>query len=124
MSNSAQTAIEVHKIFTERFQERDLDGIIALFEPDAVLMPHPGQIVKGHSAIRDALAGFMAIDGRFEMELSQELSSGELSLLHSVWSLNGTTPDGNDIHLGARTSDVVRRQTDGSWLYVIDNPWG
>ena len=33
-------------------------------------------------------------------------------------------PGGDPVVLGATTAKVARRQTDGSWRYVIDNAWG
>jgi ketosteroid isomerase-like protein len=41
-----------------------------------------------------------------------------------VWSFDGTGPDGEPVRLAARNADVLRRQTDGTWRFVIDNPWG
>jgi ketosteroid isomerase-like protein len=38
--------------------------------------------------------------------------------------VNGTDVNGNAIALAGQTSDVVRRQTDGTWLLIIDNPYG
>jgi ketosteroid isomerase-like protein len=40
-----------------------------------------------------------------------------------VWSFNRTGPDGEPVRLAARNADVLRRQTDGTWRIVIDNPW-
>jgi ketosteroid isomerase-like protein len=31
---------------------------------------------------------------------------------------------GEPVRLAARNADVLRRQTDGTWRFVIDNPWG
>jgi ketosteroid isomerase-like protein len=41
-----------------------------------------------------------------------------------VWSFDGTGPDGEPVRLEAQNADVLRRQEDGSWRFVIDNPWG
>ena len=49
---------------------------------------------------------------------------GELALLQGEWHLDGTAPDGSPLELSARTAEVVRRQPDGSWLYVIDHAFG
>lgn len=39
-------------------------------------------------------------------------------------SLTGTDPDGNPLEMGSVTAEMVRRQEDGSWRFVIDNAWG
>ena len=41
-----------------------------------------------------------------------------------VWSFDGTGPDGDPVRLSASNADVLRRQADGTWRFVIDNPWG
>jgi ketosteroid isomerase-like protein len=46
------------------------------------------------------------------------------SLVTGVWSFDGTGPDGDPVRLEASDADVLRRQTDGTWRFVIDNPWG
>jgi len=33
-------------------------------------------------------------------------------------------PDGKPVTLAAKSADVLRRQADGTWRFVIDNPWG
>jgi ketosteroid isomerase-like protein len=56
--------------------------------------------------------------------LEDTFNAGDLAYLSNTWSLNGTGPDGNPVTLGATTAEVARRQTDGTWRYVIDNAWG
>jgi ketosteroid isomerase-like protein len=46
------------------------------------------------------------------------------ALVIGVWSFNGTGLDGQPVQLAARNADVLRRQSDGTWRFVIDNPWG
>jgi ketosteroid isomerase-like protein len=41
-----------------------------------------------------------------------------------VWSFEGTGPDEEPVRLTANNADVLRRQPDGTWRFVIDNPWG
>jgi hypothetical protein len=51
------------------------------------------------------------------------LEVDDLALVIGDWSFNGTGPDGEPVPLAARNADVLRRQTDGTWRFVIDNPW-
>ena len=120
----ARTPEEAHRLWAETFNAGDLDALVALYEPDAILMSQPGQTVTGHAAIREALQGFLALKPKFNLQFQKALESGDLALLYSRWTLSGTGPDGNELTLSGQTSDVARRQPDGSWLFVIDNPFG
>ena len=42
--------------------------------------------------------------------------------LHQLWKIAGMAADG--ISVAGQTSDVVEKQSDGNWLFVIDNPFG
>jgi len=56
------------------------------------------------------------------MEPGKVILANDIALLFSKWNLSD--PEGNAVELSGQTSDVVRRQADGSWLFVIDNPFG
>jgi ketosteroid isomerase-like protein len=121
---SAETPDDVHRLFRQRFRTGDLDQLLSLYERDALFVPQPGHTVVGHAAIREALAGFLALGGRFEMTPEPPLVAGDVAVLSSSWSLSGSGQDGVPFELASRTSDVVRRHADGTWLLVIDNPYG
>lgn len=119
-----QTPEALHHAWGERFSAGDVDGLLALYDPNAVLMAQPGQTVQGLAAIREVLAGFLALKGTFAITLQTALQSGDTALIFARWTLSdGQTPDG-PISLAGQTSDVARRQPDGRWLLVIDNPYG
>jgi ketosteroid isomerase-like protein len=120
----ANTPQDVHRLFAELFAAADLDGLISMYEPDAVLMPEPGKTVSGPVAIRESLQHFLGMNGKFEIELKRVIEAGDIALLYSTWTLNGKGDDGSDIELSGKTSDVVRLQPDGTWMFVIDNPYG
>ena len=44
--------------FEGAFNTGDIEQVLALYEPDAVLVPQPGQVVHGTAAIREAFSGF------------------------------------------------------------------
>ena len=52
------------------------------------------------------------------------LEAGGLALVVGAWSFTGTESDGASVTLTGHNADVLRRQADGSWRFVIDNPWG
>jgi uncharacterized protein (TIGR02246 family) len=114
---------EIHGAFTTAFNAGDLDALMALYEPEASVVPAPGEVVTGTAAIRSALAGFLALKGQMVITTSRVVAAEDVALLHGSWTLTGTDPDGKAIEMGGRNTEVARRQTDGTWLFAIDNPF-
>ena len=103
---------DLTRLFVERANDADADGIAALYEEDAVMAYPPGQQTVGREAIRTLWAEILTHAPHFEPEEPlPTLVSGDLAL-------TSTPPkDGS----GAR-AQVVRRQPDGTWLRLLDQP--
>lgn len=123
MPAAARTPEDVHRLWAEYFVAGDLDGLLSLYEPEATFAAQTGASVTGRPAIREVLARFLAARRKFEIEIGRALLSGDLALLVSSWTLEGEQRD-SPYGTKGRTADVVRRQPDGSWLFVIDSPYG
>ena len=102
----------------------DLDSLMPLYESEAAFATQPGTLAPGAAGIREALTGFISMNGTLDLEVTRVLEAGDLALVIGVWSFDGTRPDGEPVHLAAKNADVLRRQPDGTWRFVIDNPWG
>ena len=102
----------------------DLDSLMTLYEPDAVFATQPGTVTSGHPGIREALSNFVAAKGTLDLKVTRVLKGGDLALVVGNWTFVGTAPDGQPLKLAAKSADVLRRQGDGTWRFVIDNPWG
>lgn len=111
------------RVFQDVFNAGDLDGLVSLFEPDAVFVPAPGQVAAGSAAIREVLANFLAMNGRIEFTRESILQTGDMALKTLEWKLVGDDPDGSTVTLVGHAATALRRQPDGSWRIVIDNPF-
>lgn len=99
---------DLERLLVSRQNTGDVDGMTALFEPDAVI-DYDGRLVRGHEAIRGLHAELVATGRKFTLgEQRPPLICGDLALTST------RLPDG-DV-----TTEVARRQDDGSWLWVID----
>jgi len=120
----ARTTEEVPLLFARAFADGDLDSAVALYEPEAAFVAQPGAVVTGTEAIREALSGFLALEPMFDLEVRKVFRAGDIALGFDDWTLTGTGPDGETISMSGQTTTVLRQQADGSWLFVIDNPYG
>jgi ketosteroid isomerase-like protein len=103
---------DLTRLFVERANDRDAAGIAALYENEAVMAYPPGELTVGREAIRALWEKVLANAPHFELEPPlPTLISGDIAL-------TSTPPkDG----AGAR-AQVVRRQPDGTWLRLLDQP--
>jgi uncharacterized protein (TIGR02246 family) len=115
---------EMHVVFSARYNAGDLDGLVALYEPNAKLVSQPGQEVQGREAIRAGLQGFLALMPRIDMTTRYVLETGDTAVLSGQWKLTGRGPDGTAMEMGGKSVEVLRRQADGTWLFVLDHPFG
>jgi uncharacterized protein (TIGR02246 family) len=108
--------------FAQRLNAGDLDGLIDLYDDAAVFEPSPGVVVQGPSQIRVALEQLLTLRPVLTSSVEQVLTAEDLALVVNAWSLVGTAPDGSEVTQSGRSADVLRRQSDGGWLVVIDKP--
>jgi ketosteroid isomerase-like protein len=109
MHELAKEPNDLERFFVERANAGDIGGLVALYEPHAVLADDDGQVAVGLNQIREFFVRFL--DNRRKLESSNQaapLCSGELALTSSR------------LRNGAITAEVARRQPDGSWLWVVD----
>jgi uncharacterized protein (TIGR02246 family) len=110
----------LHASFQDAFNRHDLDSIVALYEPDAVLARVDGA-VQGTEAIREAYRDALAMHPTIDLRTFGVNRAGNLAMLHGKWILRATGPDGQTRSEG-RNTETARLQPDGRWLFVIDNP--
>lgn len=105
----AEQPNDLGRFFVERANAGDVEGLVALYESDAVLTFPPGQVTTGTQAIRQVFEQFLA--GRPTLTPGKQqpaLEAGDLALTSTR------------LASGEVTAEVARRQPDGTWLWIID----
>jgi ketosteroid isomerase-like protein len=102
---------DLGRYFIERANAGDVDGLVALYEPNAVLAFPPGNLATGHAEIRKVYEQFVAA--------APVLSPGRQhpALVNGDLALTAST-----LTTGEVTVEIARRQPNGSWLWAVDQP--
>jgi len=111
--------------FAERASSGDADGLLALYEMEAVFEPQVGVVLRGLDEIRSALKELAALRPRIEYVGEPDVVIvDDIAVVSNTWSMTAELPDGSTHREGGISADVLRRQLDGSWLVLIDQPRG
>lgn len=122
---SASTPAELMTLFAGRAASGDAEGLLALYEPDGVFEPELGVVLRGREAVRSALIELAAMRPRIEYSGDPDVVVVDnIAIVSNSWSMTAELPDGGVHRDGGLSADVLRRQADGSWLVLIDQPRG
>ena len=99
--------------------------MVRLYEPRATFVPQEGEPVTGTAGIRAALAGFVAMRPKLKLNVQKAVMAGDgpwrCCTASGAWrSVVPTVP--RRISRG-KSIEIVRRQPDGAWLFVLDDPF-
>jgi ketosteroid isomerase-like protein len=120
MAMPAQSPEQCDALFAAHLNSGNLEGLVALYEPNALWVQQRDPDARGTAAIRQRLAAFVAIRPAFTSKVTKLIQADEnLALLYTDWSVtaSGTTLSGKGLQ-------IVRRQPDGTWLIAVDDPFG
>ncbi len=105
---------DLERLLVVRQNEGDVEGMVALFEPEAVIDVAEGdktevRLIRGHAEIRAFFVALCTSGRKFRMgRQAPAVINGDLALT------------GTRMADGQMTAEVARRQSDGTWLWTID----
>jgi ketosteroid isomerase-like protein len=107
MKNAAHPE-DLARLFVEFANAGDLDGLVALYEPDAVVAVGD-PVARGHDEIRRFYVAILDKRREFpQVEQMAPVINGDLAITVS------RLPNGNI------SAEIARRQPDGSWRWTVD----
>lgn len=113
---------DLNRFFLERANAGDVEGVIALYEPEAVLVGPGKQSIIGTQALRQTYTQLFASKPTFAGETQAAIRNGDLALTSTRFTISSPGPDGKLMPVKTATTELARRQPDGTWLWVIDQP--
>jgi uncharacterized protein (TIGR02246 family) len=120
----ARSPADVDRLFGERSNAGDADGLVELYEAGATFMdPESGALV-GHDSIRPYLAAWVEMKPSIDMGLARVVPLGDdLAMVHHDWHATVDDPKGERTEISGKATEIVRRQADGSWRFILDDPY-
>ena len=116
---------ECDLLLMKAVESGDLDAAVALYEPDAVFVVSPDRVVTGRAAIREVLQAMAAsMTGNVEAVTVVPSADGTVAVTRTKGSITSAGPDGKPVTTPFHSVEVVRKQPDGTWRFVIDDPGG
>ena len=89
---STATPEQVLESIVTGINSGNLDSLMPLYESDAAFATEPGSLAPGAPGIREALTGFISMNGKLDLEVTRVLEVDDLALVIGVWSFDGTGP--------------------------------
>lgn len=125
MSNETQNVHATVEAMTEAFQNNKIADVMAAYESQATVVFEPDMPISDAAQIEQMFSGMAMVNPAFDYPAGHEvIINGDIALHITPWTMTGRTPDGQDIAQSGLSVAVLRRQEDGSWKMLIDNPHG
>src|SRR6476620_1904398 len=101
----------------------DLEGTVAFYADDAVLLPPNAQIATDRKSIRESWAGLLGPNTAVSWKVSkvEVAKSGELGYLYGTYSLAIQDPKGGPpVRDTGKLVEIWKKQGDGKWKCIVD----
>lgn len=109
---------------TDAFVKKDIDGVLATYEDGAIVMFEPQKPVTGKENLRMAFTQFVTMNPIFTYGGHEVYISGDIATHIAPWKMVAHLPDGTKMEQSGLSIAVLRKQTNGNWLMIQDNPNG
>jgi len=103
--------------------KNDLEGTLAFYADDAVVLPGNAPIATDKKAIRELWAGMLGPNSAVSWKVTKAevAKSGELGYLYGTYELTIRDPKGGPgAHDTGKLVEIWKKQADGKWKCILD----
>jgi ketosteroid isomerase-like protein len=108
---------EICRLFKEAMAKGDLDAVLSVYDAEAVFLNQSREVTKSREDLRRELVPLVTAKTVFEYDVRQVVESGDIALMHTKWRVSTAQP------MTVYAIEVARRQRDGSWRWLIGDPY-
>ena len=110
----------LHATFAQELQDKDVDALLDLYEPQAINALPDGTELTGPDARRTMFDGLIKAGAAMSGAERKVLVADDIALTSTTYEIPAAEAGGQPTTVA--TAEVSRRQPDGSWRVVIDAP--
>ena len=111
------------RYFRNCMLQGDLQGAVSCFDAEGTYIEIDGQEIKGLENIEKALESICL----WKPQISSVKHRVTIAGNHAIWTdkyiVNAQTPDGNPIEMDGITACLMKCNSKGDWLWLVDNPF-
>ncbi|NOU88876.1 DUF4440 domain-containing protein [Paenibacillus sp. LMG 31460] len=122
--NSVMNPEDMNAAFAQAYNSGDIDNLIALYEPGGILINLTGNKDEGLEPIRKTLEELLRFKGKMVSKNIYCIPFENIALLRAHFILETVGEDGSPLQIQGHTSEIVRKQLNESWQYIVDHPFG
>lgn len=109
---------EMHDLFSAAVNAKDTEALLALYEPTGTAVHLDGTTRTGEQALRAMIEDLLKTIEHIDGKTRKVIVTDDIALTSATWHAKLST----DEEASGTTAEVARRQPDGTWRWVIDDP--
>ncbi|CDO35346.1 DUF4440 domain-containing protein [Novosphingobium sp. KN65.2] len=112
---------KLYDAWQERMNSGDLEGLVDLYVENVYYVNPDGVALSGKAAVRTDLAGLLALKPQIVLGNRRHMVYENIALTTNHWRMNFFNADGVKQELTGGGIEVMRKEADGGWRYIIDD---
>jgi uncharacterized protein (TIGR02246 family) len=115
----------VYGALLKAFNAGDIDATLACYDPQACFVMKSGRVARGLVELREMYRATFSYKPDLEVNVRRIISAGDDLIFVVVDWKSKTVSSSGEAKVWAGTgTDILKRQPDGTWRLVLDNPYG
>ncbi len=120
-ASSPEHAVE---LLDRAFNEGDLDAVLSFYEDAAVVVAEPSRLLRGTIELKRFFEDMIRSGLTAKQLKTRVIETDGVALFMSRWMLIPHNTSGKEETRTFIATTVFRKQPDGTWKALIDNPIG
>lgn len=112
---------KLYDTWQSRLNSGDIDGLVDLYVSDVLYVNPEGKEMTGQAPVRADFEAMMKLKPQIVLGDRKHLVYRDIALTTNHWKLKITDPDGKQQELTGGGIEVLRKQADGGWRFIIDD---